>query len=157
MQSITYMSNSEAATAKLGESLVGLLPESALVTLSGTLGAGKTLLVKAIAKAYGVRSESVVSPTFTLCNEYLGNIPIFHFDMYRIADEDELFELGFDEYLQRKGLTIVEWADRFPKAMPQDKLSISIEVVSEDSRRIELTAETAPYEAVLKALQPRLA
>ncbi|MDG2385578.1 MAG: tRNA (adenosine(37)-N6)-threonylcarbamoyltransferase complex ATPase subunit type 1 TsaE [Pirellulaceae bacterium] len=156
MQSFCYLANNEADTSQLGANLTDQLPVTAMIGLCGTLGAGKTRLVKAIAEAYGVPAETVVSPTFTLCNEYTGRRPIFHFDMYRIADEDELHEIGFDEYLQRPGLTIVEWADRFAEAMPVDKLTISLDVLSETTRQITLTAETATYENLLEALALKL-
>ncbi|MCP4192899.1 MAG: tRNA (adenosine(37)-N6)-threonylcarbamoyltransferase complex ATPase subunit type 1 TsaE [Planctomycetaceae bacterium] len=156
MQSFCYLANSEIDTTKLGTSLTDQLPASAMIALCGTLGAGKTRLVKAIAQSYGVPAEAVVSPTFTLCNEYIGRRPIFHFDMYRIADEDELHELGFEEYLQRPGLTIVEWADRFAEAMPIDKLTINLDVLSETARQITLTAETATYENLLEVLAKKI-
>jgi tRNA threonylcarbamoyladenosine biosynthesis protein TsaE len=97
-----------------------------VIALVGDLGLGKTTLTKAIAAGLGIREE-IVSPTFTLLAQYeSGRLPLYHFDVYRVHDEEELFELGFMEYLEGKGLCVVEWADLAKDLMPQDALWVRL-------------------------------
>ena len=105
-------------TNRLGTALAELLPQRATISLCGTLGAGKTFLVQAIAAAVGVDRQEVTSPTFVLCQEYHGTRTIYHLDAYRITDEDEFYELGIDEYFESDGLTLVEWGDRVADCLP---------------------------------------
>ena len=125
----------ELATERLGQHLAETLPVPSVVALCGTLGAGKTRLVRSLASARGVPEDQVLSPTFTLCNEYQGDAPIYHLDFYRIGDEDELIEIGWEEYLPR-GLVLIEWADRFKASIPVDALWIHLEVHGEIRRRV---------------------
>src|SRR5688500_2638347 len=103
MKRLTYLSNSEADTERLGKALASVLPDPAIVALNGTLGAGKTRLVQALAVALGVDRHECISPTFVLIHEYAGRLPIYHFDAYRLRDEDEFLELGAEEYFERPG------------------------------------------------------
>ena len=112
MERFIYEADDEAATARLGAALAEILPDGATVALVGTLGAGKTRLVQAIAAAAGVDRRSVVSPTFVLVQEYSGRRRIVHIDAYRLRNEDEFRDLGPDEYFEGGGLVLVEWADR---------------------------------------------
>ena len=129
----------EHGTERLGAALAAVLPAGTVVGLIGTLGAGKTRLVQAAAKAVGVPAGSVTSPTFVLVNEYRGGrVPIYHFDTYRLKDEDEFFALGPEEYFDSGGITFVEWADRFPAVLPPERMEISIEVVGETERRVSI-------------------
>ena len=152
MKTITLDIASEADTERLGAALAESLPRGATVCLSGTLGAGKTRLVQAVAAALGVPRPSVVSPTFTLCNEYPGDPGIAHLDLYRIADEDELLELGIEEYFAAPTLTFIEWADRFPDVMPPERWDVSIEFTATASRRVTITAHGSEHEAALERL-----
>ena len=152
MKTITLDIASEGDMERLGRALAGLLPHGATVCLNGPLGAGKTRLVQAVAVARGVSRSSVVSPTFTLCNEYPGDPGIAHLDLYRIADEDELLELGIEEYFAAPTLTFVEWADRFPELMPPERWEVSIEFTSAASRRLTITAHGPENEAALERL-----
>lgn len=126
----------EAAMQAFGSRLANLLPAGTVVALSGTLGAGKTRLVQAVAAACGIPSNTVVSPTFVLMQPYEGHRSIYHFDAYRINDADEFLELGPDEYFESDGLTFVEWAERVADCMPRDYLTVHIEVTGETSRRL---------------------
>ena len=156
MKEIEFVAKSEQDTMRLGNALARVLPARALVALQGTLGAGKTNLTKAIAVALDVTTDQGLSPTFTLCNEYQGNRPIYHLDLYRITDEDELLEIGFDEYLQKSGLTIVEWADRYVTALPPGRITVDIEVLDESTRRFLIRGETAEYESCVGELVTHL-
>jgi tRNA threonylcarbamoyladenosine biosynthesis protein TsaE len=140
----TITANNEQDTARLGAALAEVLPPSTTVALIGTLGAGKTRLVQAVAVALGIRPGSVTSPTFVLVNEYTGGgLPIYHFDTYRLKDDDEFLELGPDEYFESLGLTFVEWADRVADLLPAERLEIILEVVNETERRITISG-TSP-------------
>jgi tRNA threonylcarbamoyladenosine biosynthesis protein TsaE len=123
-----------AATERLGQSLARHLPPGSVVALSGTLGAGKTRLVQAIAAACGVDSTEVTSPTFVLCREYGGTRTIYHLDAYRLKDEDEFLELGAEEMFAVGGLVFIEWAERVASYLPRDHVEIKLEVTGETSR-----------------------
>ncbi len=135
--------DSENDTCEFGERLAGVLSPGAMVALVGDLGAGKTLLVKAIAAAFDVPADQVSSPTFTLIQEYAGRVPLRHCDTYRLRDPDEFLDLGLDELFARDGIALVEWADRVSHLMPRDVLKIQIEITSPDARRFEVTSSGA--------------
>ncbi len=143
---------SEHDTERFGKALAANLPAGANVCLIGTLGAGKTRLVQAVAAACGIARERVVSPTFTLCNEYRGGPGIQHLDLYRVADEDEVLELGLEEYFASSSYTFVEWADRFPESLPPDRFDVQLGVTGESSRHVLIRAMGADYEAALEQL-----
>lgn len=151
-----FLAENEQDTTRLGAALAKTLPRGAVVALCGTLGSGKTRLVQAIAAACGIPTTTVLSPTFTLCNEYVGDRPIYHLDLYRIADTDELFELGFEEYLKTEGMTCIEWADRFPEMMPKSYLEITIHVADVEQRRFEIEAKSTDYAKGLAQLKTLL-
>lgn len=134
MKTIRIAAQSEDDTERLATRLAGLLPERAAVALYGTLGAGKTRFVQALAAAAGVDRSVVVSPTYMLVHEYLGRVPIFHFDAYRLRDEDEFIELGVEEYFERPGWCLIEWADRVSGCLPPDLMEITIEITGPASR-----------------------
>ena len=134
MQLIT---TSPAETEKVGAALSKLLSPGAVIAYRGDLGAGKTAFTRGLAKGLGC-TEIVTSPTYTIVNEYLGGrIPLFHFDMYRLRSSDDLFDIGWDDYLDRGGVCAVEWSENVADAM-EDAIYITIEKLGEDSRRITL-------------------
>jgi tRNA threonylcarbamoyladenosine biosynthesis protein TsaE len=143
MAEFIFESQSESDTERLGAALAAALPPGTTVALIGTLGAGKTRLVQAVAGALGIPRDEATSPTFVLVNEYRGTRPVFHFDAYRLRDEDEFLELGPDEYFESDGLTFVEWADRVADCLPADRVEIRCEAVGETDRRFTLSA-TSP-------------
>ena len=108
---VTLHSASASQTHRLGALLGGLLRPGDVVLLEGPLGAGKTALTQGIGAGLGVR-ETINSPTFTILKEYMGRLPLYHFDLYRIEDPEELFTLGFEDYFGGEGVCVVEWADR---------------------------------------------
>ncbi len=152
--SFHFLANSEADTDRLGAMLAEVLAPATVVALVGTLGAGKTRLVQAVAAALGNPRDEITSPTFVLVNEYLaGRIPVYHFDTYRLRDEDEFLELGPEEYFAGGGVTFVEWADRFAEILPDDFLKIEIIPISETEREFTISPVGAKYEPLLEELR----
>ena len=124
----------------LGQAVASTLSPGAILALSGDLGAGKTAFVQGLARALGVRDPSVVrSPTFTLIAEYEARIPLIHMDLYRLHSREELDGLGLEDYFDGEGITVVEWADRFPGIMPDRAITIHLEIVDETTRDIVVT------------------
>jgi tRNA threonylcarbamoyladenosine biosynthesis protein TsaE len=141
-----------AATDQFGRRLATLLFPGAVVALIGPLGAGKTHLVRAVAEGLGADGRRIASPTFTLIHEYSGRLPIYHFDAYRLAGAAEFAELGADEYLEGEGVCLVEWADRVAAALPAQRLTATMVVTGETSRRALLEAVGAKYDGILSEL-----
>jgi tRNA threonylcarbamoyladenosine biosynthesis protein TsaE len=143
MSEFSFLAQSEADTERLGSLLAKVLPAGTVIALVGTLGAGKTRLVQAVAAALGVPGDEVTSPTFVLINEYPGGrLPVYHIDAYRLRDEDEFLELGPEEYYDGAGLTFIEWADRVENCLPLDYLRIEIEVVGNTERHFKISASS---------------
>lgn len=121
------ISESESDTVKLGERIANQLKKGDVVALSGDLGTGKTAFVKGLARGLGI-DEYITSPTFTLVHSYKGSqFNLHHFDVYRISDEEELFEIGFEEYLHEGDLCVIEWADLIPNLIPPHSIWIHLE------------------------------
>ena len=130
------ISNSAEETREIGERLARSLKAGDVILLDGDLGAGKTELARGIARGLGVK-ETVTSPSFTILNVYdSGILPLYHFDWYRLDSEEELYELGLDEYLGGDGAALVEWPARCPDAVPPVHLTIRLEPVGETQRRL---------------------
>jgi len=155
MNHFTYDARDEAATAALGAALAELLPDGTTVALCGTLGAGKTRLVQAIAAAAGIDRREVVSPTFLLAQEYRGRRTVYHLDAYRVRDEEEFLELGPDEYFESEALVLVEWADRVERCLPTDRVEIRIEITGPESRRFEVQGTGTRSAEVIARLRSR--
>jgi len=152
MTAFSFTAHDEQETDDFGVALAAALPSRATIALCGTLGAGKTRLVQAVAIASGVDRDDVTSPTFVICQHYRGSNVIHHLDAYRVKDEDEWFELGVDELLEQQGWTFVEWADRFEDCLPDDYLRIDIEVTGECSRVFRVSAVGAEMKDVIAQL-----
>ena len=132
-----YITNSPAETESVGAALGKIIKPGTVIAYRGDLGAGKTAFTRGLAKGLGC-SEIVTSPTYTIVNEYLGGrIPLFHFDMYRLRSSDDLFDIGWEDYLDRGGICAVEWSENVDDAM-EDAVYITIEKLGEESRRITL-------------------
>lgn len=147
---------SEADTERLGVALARCLPPGVVVSLEGTLGAGKTRLVQAVAAACGIARTDVVSPTFVLCHEYHGQRTIYHLDAYRIASESEFAALGVDEYFGGDGISFVEWGDRVLGQLPRDHLVIQIEVLDDTRRRFVCTSRGMAFASFPNTLAAEL-
>lgn len=138
MNRCQFLARTVDDTDRLGRAIAEVLPDGTTVALCGTLGAGKTRLVQAIAAACGVPRDRVVSPTFVLCQEYSGTRTIFHLDAYRLQDSQEFLQLGPEEFFQSSGLTLIEWADRVIECLPAERLEIHIEIDEADNRRFDI-------------------
>jgi tRNA threonylcarbamoyladenosine biosynthesis protein TsaE len=156
MKHLTIDSLSEADTVRIGAALADALPDGTTVALCGTLGAGKTQLVQAIAAAVGIDRRDVLSPTFVLMQEYHGRRTICHVDAYRLRDEDEFMALGPEEYFDSDALVLVEWADRVEGCLPASRVEIHIEVTGLQSRRFEVIPRGERYATVVERLRRRL-
>jgi tRNA threonylcarbamoyladenosine biosynthesis protein TsaE len=156
MHHLTYIATDESGTAALGAALAEVLPGGSTVALNGTLGAGKTRLVQAIAEALGVDRRTVVSPTFVLVQEYAGRRKIYHIDAYRLKDLDEFLALGPEEYFESDGLVLIEWADRVAEGLPEESLTIDISVTGENERRFEIAARGERYANLAEKLATKL-
>ena len=131
-----YVSNSPSETEALGESLGRRLSPGAVVAFTGDLGAGKTAFTRGLARGLGI-SEPVTSPTFTIVNEYEGGrLPLFHFDMYRLGSSDELFDIGWEDYLRRGGVCAVEWSEIVDDALEGDAIRVDIRRGADDGQRV---------------------
>ena len=132
-----FITNSPAETESVGAALSKILSPGAVIAYRGDLGAGKTAFTRGLARGLGVK-ESVTSPTYTIVNEYIsGSMPLFHFDMYRLGSEDELFDIGREDYLERGGICAVEWSENVWGAM-EDAVVVTISRLDEDTRKIEI-------------------
>ncbi len=135
MKSRIYHTESEEETVALGEKLAAELPVQAVVLLIGQLGAGKTTLAKGIVKGLGAaRPEDVSSPTFTLIHEYSASV--YHIDLYRLDTAAQVATLGLDEIFDRRAVVLIEWGERFPELMPEDRIEIRLRATGESEREI---------------------
>ena len=132
-----FITNSPAETEKIGEALGKTIKSGTVIAYRGDLGAGKTAFTRGLARGLG-STELVTSPTYTIVNEYLGGrMPLFHFDMYRLASSDDLWDIGWEDYLERGGVCAVEWSENVSDAL-EDPIFITIEKLGGDARRITM-------------------
>jgi len=143
-------------TEKIGTLLGEMLTGGEVIALAGELGSGKTTLVKGIAQGMGFKEQEVVSPSFTLINEYDGPLPLFHIDFYRLEGEKDPFEIGFEEYISAEGVVVIEWADRVPQAVPKDSLWITLRYLEAERREIVMRAQADRYEKIIEELKKKL-
>ena len=134
---MTIYTKNEVETEQAGAELARTLPDGAVVALYGDLGAGKTAFVRGMARGMGI-SARVSSPTFTIVNEYLGARELYHFDMYRLASSDELFDIGWEDYLRRGGVCAVEWSENVADAFEGDEITVRIEKLGDEERKITI-------------------
>lgn len=138
---MNYISRGEAETEDLGRRLAAALGPGAVVAYRGDLGMGKTAFTRGLARGLGY-SGRVTSPTFTIVNEYEGaGLPLFHFDMYRLEGPEDLFGIGWEDYLDRGGVCAVEWSERVEEALPEDAVTVTIARCPEDENWRAITVE----------------
>ena len=135
MEKVFYTAG-EAETEQVGARLAEKIEKNTVVAMRGDLGAGKTVFVRGFAKALGYTGR-VTSPTFTIVNEYDCDPPVFHFDMYRLSDSEDLYGIGWDDYLRRGGICIVEWSERVEDAL-EDAVTVTIERLGDEERKITI-------------------
>jgi len=141
VKSRIFHTRSEEETIALGETLAAELPAKAVVLLIGNLGAGKTTLAKGIVKGLGAAEpEEVSSPTFTLIHEY--GPGVYHIDLYRLDRPSQVATLGLDEIFDRQAVVLIEWGERFPELMPENRIEIRLRTTGEDSREIQVEAKS---------------
>ena len=135
-----YITNSPEETEKIGAALAKTLKPGMVIAYRGDLGAGKTAFTRGLARGLGY-TDSVTSPTYTIVNEYLGGrLPLFHFDMYRLRSADDLWDIGWEDYLERGGVCAVEWSENVAEAL-EGAITVSIEKLDDTTRRITIEAE----------------
>lgn len=148
--------NNIKETEKLGYILGKLLTGGEVICMTGDLGAGKTTMTQSIAKGLDV-DDYVTSPTFTIINEYEGRCPLYHFDVYRINDVDEMYDLGYEEYFYSDGVSIIEWADIIKEILPKERLNIEINKKDNiDNREVIIHGNGEKYINIIKLLSEKL-
>lgn len=139
-------------TEEFGQKLGSLLEGGDLLSLTGDLGAGKTTLTKSIGIGLEI-SDYITSPTFTLINEYKGRVWLYHFDVYRLEGEEDLLDLGYEDYFYSNGVTIVEWGDKIEDILPENRININIKKGKKlDERIVTLSGKGKRYEKIVKEL-----
>ena len=132
-----FITHSPEETEKIGAALGRVVPAGTVIAYCGDLGAGKTAFTRGLARGLGC-TEQVTSPTYTIVNEYLsGRCPLFHFDMYRLRSADDLWDIGWEDYLDRNGVCAVEWSENVREAL-EDAMTVRIDKLGDDTRRITL-------------------
>jgi len=154
---VILLSHSANQTEQLGIAVGSLLHRGAFMALFGQLGGGKTCFTRGVVTAISPDcAHLVASPTYAIMNEYAGQIPVYHFDFYRLATGNEILELGFDDYFQANGVCIAEWSERLGEMLPPDHLSVTFEHVEGDLRRIIFKACGTDYQELLVKLTAQL-
>ena len=153
----SIITSSPEQTEEVGRFLGTMLDPGDLICLFGDLGAGKTHFSYGVAQGLQVREQYITSPTFTFVNEYEGRIPLYHIDLYRLKEPSELESIGFEEYVDSDGATVIEWAERAEDELPDERLNVYLSDVSETSREIGFFAEGERYEKLVTELRKRLA
>jgi tRNA threonylcarbamoyladenosine biosynthesis protein TsaE len=139
-------------TEKIGKIIADCLEKGTVLCLDGDLGAGKTTLTQFIAREFGV-SEYITSPTFTIIKEYEGRLPFYHMDVYRINSEDDMYDLGYDEYIYSEGVTIIEWSRKIKGILPEERISIEIERFADYARTMVIYGKGKSYDKLVKELK----
>jgi len=141
-------------TMRLGRLLGEILPPGSFIALVGSLGAGKTLLTKGLARGLGVEDDrEVTSPSFVLVNEYRGRIPVYHLDLYRLDSYAEVEGIGWDEFVAGPGVTLVEWADKVAEELPEERIEIHLQWAGEEKRRLVFSGKGRPGQTLIEELR----
>lgn len=150
-----FIIDSVEKTINLGEQLGKLVKPGDIICLNGDLGAGKTHFTKGIARGLGIE-DYITSPTFTIVNEYEGRLKLYHFDVYRVNDPDEIYAIGFDEYIFSEGVSVIEWSTYIDELIPKENLSINITKLPDmgtDFRKISLLSNDERYDYIKEIIQ----
>lgn len=149
---LDFISHSDAQTQRLGAKIATMLEPGDVVALVGDLGTGKTRWAQGICEGLGVQ-DRVVSPTFSLVNEYDGRLPVYHIDLYRLSKAVEVDTFGLEDYLYGDGVCLIEWADRIEEVLPNDYLVVALYHLEETKRRVVLQPQGQRFVPVLKAFK----
>ncbi len=152
----SVITSSPEQTWEIGQLLGKLLDAGDTICLYGDLGAGKTNFTYGIARGLEVGDQYITSPTFTFVNEYQGRVPLYHLDLYRLKGPEELENIGFGEYVESDGVTVIEWAERAEDELPVECLSVYLSHVDDHSREIGFFAEGERYKKLVAALMQEL-
>lgn len=145
---MNIITNNVADTLNLGEKIGSLVCPGDIICINGDLGTGKTHLTKGIAKGLSI-DEHITSPTFNIVNEYQGRLKFYHFDVYRVNDPDEIYAIGFDEYIFSDGVSVIEWSSYIKELIPKEHIDINIEKLpdmGDDYRKVSITYEGSKYD-----------
>ena len=148
---LTLENISEQDTTRIGKSMAPLLFPGAFIALFGDLGSGKTTFTKAVAEGLGI--NNIQSPTFTIVREHCGRLPLLHFDAYRLSSEDELYAIGFDDYLSRPSVIIMEWCENVPGALPSERLELHITGSGAEARTFTFIPYGKKYQDLLENIK----
>ncbi len=151
MKSVDILSKNAEQTIALGERLAKYFKKGDIVCLEGDLGAGKTTLIKGVAKGLKIAAEKVNSPTFVLMNAYQGRLPLYHFDLYRLENTGEISAIGYEEFLYGDGVSVIEWAERLGALTPKEYLRVELKHKGENERSIKISAVGKKYHEYLGA------
>ncbi|MGE4357276.1 MAG: tRNA (adenosine(37)-N6)-threonylcarbamoyltransferase complex ATPase subunit type 1 TsaE [Candidatus Omnitrophota bacterium] len=152
-----FITKNEIETKKIGKELGKNLVSGDIIALMGELGAGKTVLVKGIAQSLGIPAQLINSPSFVLIREYPAKINLYHFDLYRLKNLNEIETLGWEEYLSKKGILIIEWAERMRDILPEEYLCVKMKILDTREREIKLIPHGERYRKLLNKLNPKFA
>ena len=144
-----FITNSPEDTIGLGRKIGKLLKAGDVVALVGNLGAGKTVIANGLCCGLEVKESYITSPTYTIINQYDGRVPVYHIDLYRLKNSSELYNLGWDEYIYGYGVCVIEWADKAGEMLPEEYLTVNIEVTGTNKRKITLQAKGQSYKSLL--------
>ena len=145
------IANNLKDTEKLGRIIAKCAEKGTVICLDGELGAGKTSLARFIAKELGVK-DYIVSPTFTIIKEYEGRLPFYHMDVYRIDSEDDMYDLGYDEYIYSEGVTVIEWSKLIEGILPDERIKIEIKRINDTKREINIDGKGFIFEKLVSEL-----
>jgi tRNA threonylcarbamoyladenosine biosynthesis protein TsaE len=154
--SVKYLSPSVETTLWLGQQLGMYLTSGDCIALMGDLGGGKTWFTKGVAIGLEIGPEWVVSPTFTLVNEYRGRYQLFHIDLYRLTNKTEIIALDLESYLSGEGIVVIEWADRWPGELPDETIQVEFRMVDEHTRELRFSGLHLRAKALIEALKEQV-
>ena len=148
------ISSSEKETLHIGKTIASGLRRGDIICLFGELGSGKTVLAKGIASGLGIKKEEVISPTFVLMRPYLeARLPFFHFDLYRLEASRDIMNIGYEEYFYDDGITVIEWADRLKRLLPEEHLGIRLTLKGPSERTLKFSASGDRYKDLLEKIR----
>lgn len=139
-------------TEKIGKIISRCLEKGTVLCLDGDLGAGKTAITQFIAREFGVK-EYITSPTFNIIKEYEGRLPFYHMDVYRIESEDDMYDLGYDEYIYSEGVKVIEWSEKIKGILPDERVEIKIDRIDDNKRIMTIEGKGVVYEKITKELK----